>query len=95
MYEEALAIDAENKNTKWADTTTLEMLQLKQYSTFIYKGAYATHKIDQSSSRNACCICCCMDLSIVIITVSIAIAITAFAICLLLVPKQFLLLSRE
>ena len=49
-YEEALAIDKENEDTKWADATTLEMLQLREYSTFIDKGIYATHKIPRVSS---------------------------------------------
>ena len=44
-YEEALALDESNGNTKWADATALEMQQLKEYSTFIDKGTYATHKI--------------------------------------------------
>ena len=46
-YVEALESDARNKNTKWADATALEMQQLKEYSTFINKGTYATHKIPE------------------------------------------------
>ena len=30
-YEEALAIDKENNDTKWANATALEMLQLTEY----------------------------------------------------------------
>jgi hypothetical protein len=50
-YEEALSIDTKNKKTKWADATAMEMLQLKENSTFIDKGTYATHKIPQGFQR--------------------------------------------
>lgn len=50
-YKEALAIDKENNNTKWADATALEMLQLREYSTFIDKGIYDTDKIPRGFQR--------------------------------------------
>ena len=50
-YKEALAIDKENGDTKWADATALEMLQLREYYIFIDKGIYATHKFPRGFQR--------------------------------------------
>ena len=33
-YRHALELDRRNGNTKWQDSTKLEMAQLKEYSTF-------------------------------------------------------------
>ena len=37
-YTEAVELDVRNGNTKWQDSTALEMSQLKDYETFIDKG---------------------------------------------------------
>ena len=66
-YEDALEIDKSNGNTKWQDATALEMQQLKEYSTFIDKGLYATHKIPSGFQRiKVHLVFCCKNTMVVI-----------------------------
>ena len=44
-YDEAIEIDKQNGNTKWADATSLEMEQLNEYDTFIDMGIFDPRKI--------------------------------------------------
>ena len=44
-YQEAMAFDKKNHNTRWSDCTALEMKQLWDYDTFIDKGPYTKASI--------------------------------------------------
>ena len=44
-YKEALLLDEQNGNTRWADCTNLEMQQLQDYRVFIDKGLFSDTSI--------------------------------------------------
>ena len=44
-YEEAMLLDKQNGNTRWADCTNLEMQQLQDYQVFIDKGMFSDTSI--------------------------------------------------
>ena len=37
-YKQALRLDAQNKNTKWQDSTDAKLAQIEEYETFTDKG---------------------------------------------------------
>ena len=50
-YNEAVELDVRNGNTKWQDSTDLEMSQLKDYKTFIDKGEFHASKIPKGYKK--------------------------------------------
>ena len=44
-YDEAIKFDSQNSNSKWSDSTALEMAQLMDYDTFIDKGEFHKSKV--------------------------------------------------
>ena len=50
-YEEAIYLDSQNGDTKWADATALEMIQLHEYKVFIDKGKMESNIIPKGFKK--------------------------------------------
>ena len=50
-YDEAILFDERNGNDKWKSATQLEMIQLKEYDTFIDKGIFRPDKIPEGFQK--------------------------------------------
>ena len=44
-YKEAMLLDKQNGNTRWADCTDLELQQMQDYQVFIDKGLFSDTSI--------------------------------------------------
>ena len=50
-YAEAIRFDLQNNNSKWGESTALEMAQLMEYDTFIDKGVFHESKIPKGYKK--------------------------------------------
>ena len=50
-YAKAIRFDLQNNNSKWSESTALEMAQLMDYETFIDKGVFHESKIPKAFKK--------------------------------------------